>query len=208
MNLPLILLQLLLYLPKDNTYLVGGCVRDYLLGKQPKDFDIVTNTDLDSLILNLKDNGWKIKEEGKQFLVLIVSKDSQQFEIALYRKDGTYTDGRRPDSVQVGTILEDALRRDLTINSLYYNPWTGNIVDPTSLGIMDLQRNIIRFNGKATKRIEEDYLRIFRVYRFASQLGFKIEPNTLRACRTHFETACKTISGQRILAEVEKMAWK
>lgn len=88
MNLSLTLLQLLLHLPKDNTYLVGGCVRDYLLGKDPKDFDIVTNIDLDTLTQNLKDNGWKVEEKGKQFLVLIASKSKQQFEIALYRKDG------------------------------------------------------------------------------------------------------------------------
>lgn len=120
--------------------------------------------------------------------------------------DELWSDGRRPDSVQVGTIEEDAMRRDFTINSLYLNPWTGEIHDPTGRGLEDLKNRIIRFNGKASDRIKEDYLRIFRAYRFASQLGFELERKTLKACRTNFETACKTISGQRILIEVEKMS--
>lgn len=181
-------------------------MRDIQLKKSPKDFDVVTNIDLDEISRVLSNNGWTIDEAGKQFFVLIASKNGQQFEIALFRKDGTYTDGRRPDSVQVGTIEEDALRRDFTINSLYLNPWTGEIHDPTGRGLEDLKNRIIRFNGKAAERIKEDYLRIFRAYRFSSQLGFELERKTLKACRTHFETACKTISGQRILIEVEKMS--
>lgn len=203
------LLELMLHLqtfPQAISLLVGGCVRDIQLKKSPKDFDIVTNINLDEISNVLSKNGWTIDEAGKQFFVLIASKNDQQFEIALFRKDGTYTDGRRPDSVQVGTIEEDAMRRDFTINSLYLNPWTGEIHDPTGRGLEDLKNRIIRFNGKASDRIKEDYLRIFRAYRFASQLGFELERKTLKACRTNFETACKTISGQRILIEVEKMS--
>lgn len=183
-------------------------MRDLCLKKKPKDLDVVTDANLDELSVALKENGWKVDEAGKQFFVLITSKNEQQFEIALFRKDGTYTDGRRPDYVQVGTLEEDAARRDFTINSLYMNPWTGEILDPTGNGLKDLKSKIIRFNGKAVNRIQEDYLRIFRAYRFASQLGFELESKTHRACRTHFETACKTVSGQRILVEVEKMSCK
>ena len=120
--------------------------------------------------------------------------------------DELWSDGRRPDSVQVGTIEEDAMRRDFTINSLYLNPWTGEIHDPTGRGLEDLKNRIIRFNGKASDRIKEDYLRIFRAYRFSSQLGFEIDKKTLKACRTYFGTACNVVSGQRILIEIEKMS--
>lgn len=202
------LLELFLHIKTitSTAYLVGGCVRDMLLGKVPKDFDIVTNADLDALTNILKENNWKVDEAGKQFLVLIASKNNEQFEIALFRKDGLYTDGRRPDSVSVGSIEEDALRRDFTINSLYYDPFTKEYIDPTGNGLKDLKQGILRFNGKASDRIQEDYLRIFRAYRFSSQLGFNIHPKTLKACRTYFEQACKTVSGQRILIEVEKMS--
>lgn len=181
-------------------------MRDLQLKKSPKDFDIVTNADLGVIADVLLKNEWTIDLAGRQFLVLIASKNCQQFEIALFRKDGTYTDGRRPDSVQVGTIEEDAQRRDFTINSLYLNPWTGEVIDPTGKGIKDLNDKIIRFNGRASDRIKEDFLRVFRAYRFSSQLGFEIERKALKACRTYFENACKTISGQRILIEVEKMS--
>lgn len=202
------ILQLFLILNNlsKNTFLVGGCVRDILLNKSPKDFDIVTDIPIDDIIKNLKENDWVVKETGKQFLITVASKNGQQFEIALFRKDSSHTDGRRPDSVSIGTIEEDAMRRDFTINSLYLNPWTGDILDPTGRGLEDLKNRVIRFNGKAAERIKEDYLRVFRAYRFASTLGFNIENKTLKACRSNFKTACKSISSQRILVEVEKMS--
>ena len=120
--------------------------------------------------------------------------------------DELWSDRRRPDSVQIGTILEDAQRRDFTINALYYNPWNGLVIDPTEKGLLDLQAKTIRFNGKAENRVKEDLLRIFRAYRFASQLNFEIDKKSLKACRTYFEDACKQVSSQRILIEVEKMS--
>lgn len=203
----LTLLELCLHIKSltDDFYLVGGCVRNMLLNKIPNDFDIVCNLDLDKLISVLKENNWKISEAGKQFLVLIASKNNQQFEISLYRKDGTYVDGRRPDTVSIGDINTCANRRDFTINALYLNPFTQVLLDPTNKGLQDLENKIIRFIGKPSERINEDFLRVFRAYRFSSQLGFKLESKTHKACRTHFETACKTISSQRILNEVEKM---
>ena len=202
-------LELMLHLrtlTNQHSLLVGGCVRDLRLGRKPKDLDVVTDANLDEVSKVLSENGWSIDEAGKQFFVLIASKNGQQFEIALFRKDSTYTDGRRPDFVQIGTIEEDAQRRDFTINSLYLDPWTGEFYDPTGKGFKDIQDKIIRFNGKAVERIKEDYLRIFRAYRFASQLGFEIDKKTLKACRTYFGTACLTVSGQRILIEIEKMS--
>ena len=202
-------LELMLHLrtlTNQHSLLVGGCVRDLRLGRKPKDLDVVTDANLDEVSKVLSENGWTIDEAGKQFFVLIASKNGQQFEIALFRKDGTYTDGRRPDYVQIGTMEEDAQRRDFTINSLYLDPWTGEFYDPTGKGFKDIEDKIIRFNGKAVERIKEDYLRIFRAYRFASQLGFEIDKKTLKACRTYFDTACLTVSGQRILIEIEKMS--
>lgn len=177
-----------------------------LLGKRPKDFDIVTNTDLDTLTEVLKSNGWKVNEAGKQFLVLIASKNNEQYEIALFRKDGTYSDGRRPDKVKVGTIEEDAERRDLTINSIYYDVWKDKYIDPTGNGLKDIQNKVVRLNGKAKDRIQEDYLRILRCYRFASTLNFTIEQKTLKACRTYFNKMCEKVAGERIRLEVEKMS--
>lgn len=202
------LLQLCLILQPhtEDLYFVGGCVRDTLLGKIPKDYDLVINGDLDIVEKNLLDNDWKVNNAGKQFLVLIASKHGQQFEIAAYRKDGTYTDGRRPDFVDIGTIEEDATRRDFAINSMYMCPFTGKIIDPTGKGLKDLENKVLRFNGKAKDRIEEDYLRIMRMYRFSTQLGFTIEPKALKLCRTYFNTMIATVAPERIRLEVEKMS--
>ena len=205
---PLELLHLMLICKNyaSEVYLVGGCVRDQLLGKQPKDFDIVINGNLDLIIKELKTNGWKIDEAGLNFLVLIASYNNKQFEIAVYRKDGTYTDGRRPENVNIGTIEDDALRRDFPINSLYYNPFNKELRDPTGNGLSDLKNKIIRFNGKPKERIKEDLLRIMRCYRFASSLGFTIEQKTLKNCRRYFSEMCEKIPPERIRLEVEKMS--
>lgn len=202
-------LELMLHLrtlTNQHSLLVGGCVRDLRLGRQPKDLDIVTDANLDEVSKVLSENGWSIDEAGKQFFVLIASKNGQQFEIALFRKDSTYTDGRRPDFVQVGTMEEDALRRDFTINSLYLNPWTGEFYDPTGKGFQDIRDKIIRFNGKAVERIKEDYLRVFRAYRQAYTLNFTIEKNTLKNIRRYFKEACEKLPPERIRTEIEKMS--
>lgn len=189
----------------QKVYLVGGCVRDMHLGKTPKDFDLVVDCSLAEITEELKENGWKIDEAGLNFLVTIASRNGHQFEIAMFRKDGTYTDGRRPDSVEVGTIQEDALRRDFTINSLYLDPFTDEVLDPTGKGLKDLKDKIIRFNGKPKDRITEDLLRIMRCYRFASKLKFEIEAKALKICRTYFSEMCIKIPPERIRLEVEKM---
>lgn len=201
------LLEVFLHLKNFNStsYLVGGCVRDMLLNKKPKDFDIVTDCNLDLLTNILKDNGWKVDEAGKQFLVTIISKDGYNYEVCNFRKDGTYTDGRRPDSVEIGDIFSDSERRDLTINALYYDPFASVYLDPTKKGLDDIKNKIIRLNGNPNKRIEEDLLRIMRVYRFSNQLGFEIDKNTLKACRRNFNEMALKIPPERIKNEVEKM---
>ena len=142
----------------------------------------------------LRDNNWSITDAGENFLVTIASKHGEQYEIALYRKDGTYSDGRRPDFVEIGDINSDAERRDLTINALYMCPYTKEIIDPTKKGLSDIQNRLIRMNGRADDRIKEDKLRIMRVYRFSNQLGFKIEKRTLKACRKYFNDMYSQVS--------------
>lgn len=201
------LLELFLHIKQhtDVVYLVGGCVRDMQLNKLPKDFDLVTDCNLDLLITDLKDNGWKVDEAGLNFLVTIASKNGHQFEVCNFRKDGTYTDGRRPDFVEIGDINSDQERRDLTINSLYYCPFTGVVLDPSGKGLNDIKNKIIRMNGRPEKRIQEDLLRIMRVYRFANQLGFEIDKNTLKACRRNFAEMIAKVPSERIKSEIEKM---
>lgn len=201
------LLELFMHLRTltENAYLVGGCVRDIVLNKLPKDFDVVTDCDLEKLKVMLLENGWSITDAGENFLVTIASKHGEQFEIALYRKDGTYSDGRRPDFVEIGDINTDAERRDLTINALYMCPYTKEILDPTKKGLSDIENRLIRMNGRADDRIKEDKLRIMRVYRFSNQLTFKIEKRTLKACRKYFNEMYTQVSPERVKNEIEKM---
>lgn len=187
-----------------QSYLVGGSIRDILKGETPHDFDFVTDVSYDILTKTFKENGFEVLEKGKQFLVLIIKSNGFVFEISNFRKDGTYTDGRRPESVQIGTIEEDAARRDFTINALYYNLYLKEIADPTGQGIDDLYTNKLRFIGKAKDRLNEDLLRVYRAYRFASK-GFEMIPDTLRNVRRSFECAQKTVSTERVKNELEKM---
>jgi len=187
--------------------LVGGCVRDMLVGKEPKDFDFATDIDLDTLGKVFEEAGWRVDEQGLQFLVMIVSKNGNQYEIANFRKDGTYKDGRRPESVDVGTIEEDAARRDFTINALYIDLSSDEplLLDPTRQGLNDLKDQVLRFVGNPSARIEEDALRIMRFYRFLAQHKLTADPRSLRACRQHFGKITQ-LASERIRIEVEKMA--
>lgn len=186
--------------------LVGGCVRDLLMGKEPKDFDFATNIPLDLLVSLFEEAGWIVDEKGKQFLVMIVSKNGTQFEIANFRKDGTYKDGRRPEAVDIGTIEDDASRRDFTINALYIDLRNETLIDPTGMGLKDLKSQTLRFVGNPKDRIEEDALRIMRFYRFLSQFPkLQPDPRSLRACRQNFDRIA-LLASERVRTEVEKMA--
>lgn len=144
-------------------------------------------------------DGWELYDESNP-----EHNDPNLYGVMEWSKE-YISDGRRPESVEAGTMMDDALRRDFTINALYYDPFTDEVLDPTGRGLMDLRDKMIRFNGKPKDRITEDLLRIMRCYRFSAVLGFTIEPKALKICRTYFNEMCSKISGERIRLEVEKM---
>lgn len=188
-----------------NNYLVGGCVRDGFLGKEPKDFDIVTDVSMDVSTPLFEANGFNVKECGEAFLVLNISKDGEQWEIANFRKEGIYLDGRRPTKVDIGTIEDDAFRRDFTVNALYENPVTGAILDPTGKGLSDIKNRTLRFIGNPKERIQEDYLRVFRFYRFVATKNLIADSKSMKACRQYFNEAYLNTTPERVRLELERM---
>ena len=161
-------------------YLVGGCVRDSLLNITPKDYDLVTNALPDQIISILKDNTLitKILETGKAFGVINVLTENDEYEIATFREDGDSTDNRHPDSIKFSTIEIDAQRRDLTINALYLNINTKEIIDLVG-GVEDLLNRKIRTVGNPEDRFKEDKLRILRAIRMTYRFDFRLD-NELR----------------------------
>lgn len=188
----------------SQSCLVGGSVRDAVLGQRPKDFDFTTDVPYDTLVWKFTEAGFKVKETGKNFLVMIVSKGGEDFEIANFRKDGTYEDGRRPESVDIGTLDDDAQRRDFTVNALYFRLSDNLLLDPSGQGIPDVKERVLRFVGKPEDRLNEDSLRAFRFYRFLSR-GFTAAPKDLRAVRTLFKEAYTRTDPARVMQEIEKM---
>jgi len=187
-----------------NSSLVGGSIRDIILSKTPKDFDYVTDASYDRISKAFQEKGFEIKETGKQFLILNVVKNKISTEIACYRKEDTYIDGRRPQEVQIGTLQEDAHRRDFTCNALYYDLNDEVLLDPTGQGIDDCRNRILRFIGKPQDRLKEDYLRALRFYRFLSK-GFIADKKSLKAVRECWVDIYKEIDPQRALNEIEKI---
>lgn len=154
----------------------GGCVRDRLLGHEPKDYDIATSARPDEVVRMFPG----ANEVGAHFGVVIARHGSHPIEIATFRTDGSYRDGRRPESVSFASPREDAQRRDFTINGLFERPDTGEVVDYVG-GVADLKGGILRAIGKAEDRFREDSLRLLRAVRFSTRLGFLIEPDTWNA---------------------------
>lgn len=177
----------------------GGCVRDRLLGIEPKDYDIATSaTPAQVVALFPKSN-----EVGAHFGVVIAKHDGHHVEIATFRTDGSYKNGRRPESVEYATAEEDALRRDFTINGLFENPETGEVIDHVG-GRADLAAGVLRAIGNPEARFSEDSLRLMRAVRFATTLGFQIEPHTLAAINDSAELLAR-ISPERIRDEFVKI---
>lgn len=223
MTTSLLSVMIQLHTISKQSYVVGGCVRDMIIGKEPNDFDIVTDIPYDNLITIFTESGWEINETGKDFLVLRISKmfpveryneffklhyyelERVEYEIANFRTDGvSFTDGRRPDKVDIGDIVTDANRRDFTINAIYMDLFTGTMIDPTGNGIEDCESRILRFIGNAKQRIAEDKLRVFRAYRFIAK-GFVPTKQTLKVIRECYNDAYMSTTPERVRLEIEKM---
>jgi poly(A) polymerase len=177
----------------------GGCVRDKLLGHEPEDYDIATSA-VPSEVLDLFPGS---NEVGAHFGVVIAKHGGHHIEIATFRTDGSYRDGRRPESVTFSTPQEDARRRDFTINGLFEVPETGEVIDYVG-GLADLDAGIIRAIGDAAARFTEDGLRLLRAVRFAARIGFTIEPATDAALRDCAKLLDR-ISPERIRDEFSKI---
>lgn len=184
-----------------EAYLVGGSVRDMLLGKTPTDYDIATSASPDEIESVFYD--FKTIDIGKKFGTIIVFQEKGDVEVTTFRKEGKYLDGRRPEWVSFSSDVKDDLsRRDFTINAIAYNKTKG-ILDPFD-GREDLKRRIIKTVGNPEERFNEDYLRILRAARFASQLGFTIDESTFQAGK-QYSSHIKKVSMERIFNEVYKI---
>lgn len=177
----------------------GGCVRDMLLGRTPKDFDIATNAMPDE-VENLFP---RTKTVGKSFGVMLVRQGDLDFEVATFRKDLDYEDGRRPSMVEYSTAEEDARRRDFTINGMFYDPLTEKVIDLVD-GAKDLREKRLRTIGDPHERFSEDYLRMLRAVRLASVLSFEIEKHTAEAI-AGLADKLNDISNERVEQEFTRM---
>jgi tRNA nucleotidyltransferase/poly(A) polymerase len=180
-------------------YVVGGAVRDALLGKTPKDYDLATDAVPDKVEEMMSKAKFKTLPTGKAFGVINVFTDQGEYEIATFRED--LSGGRRPDGVSFTNIEGDVKRRDLTINALFYDIDTKEIVDLVG-GVNDLKNGIVRTVGAAEDRFGEDRLRILRAIRFAGRFGSQLDPETDAALRK--DASLKGISGERIRDEFLK----
>jgi len=178
---------------------VGGCVRDFLLGRGPGDYDIATSAWPEQIEGLFKHT----IAVGRKFGVVIVVEDARQFQIASFRAEASYRDGRHPEEVTFGDAKADARRRDFTVNGLFYDPIAARLHDWVG-GKADLQRKIIRTIGLPEERFAEDHLRLLRAVRFAAQLNFQVEPRTLVAIQAT-APKIKTISAERIRDELIKL---
>ncbi len=180
-------------------YFAGGCVRDELLGKVPKDFDIATSA-TPKQVLGLFPKADSI---GAHFGVILVKLEGMHFEIATFRTDGSYADGRRPETVTYSTPEEDAQRRDFTVNGLFADPVSGEIIDFVG-GQEDLKNGVLRAIGDPKERFQEDALRLMRAVRFATTLEFEIEAATWQAICEHAQMLEK-IAVERVQTEFSKL---
>jgi putative nucleotidyltransferase with HDIG domain len=179
--------------------LAGGCVRDALLGKEPKDYDVATSATPEE-VMRLFRSGHTV---GAHFGVVLVKRGGHTLEIATFRKDGSYSDGRRPDHVTFSTAEEDAQRRDFTVNGLFENPLTGEVIDYVG-GRADLQAGVLRAIGDARARLEEDRLRLLRAIRFTTVLGFEMEASTWAAVCA-LAPQIQTVAMERVKEEFSKI---
>ncbi len=186
-----------------EAYWAGGCVRDWLLGRLPKDYDVATSAHPDQ-VRGLFGRRQTIPL-GAAFGIITVlgPRRAGQVEVATFRRDSPYSDGRHPDSVEFSSAKEDALRRDFTVNGLFFDPLTEQVLDFVD-GELDLQRRVLRAIGDPHQRFSEDWLRMLRAARFAAAYELTPDPDTARAVASHAEKI-SGISAERISAEMLKM---
>ena len=183
-----------------QAWLVGGCVRDLLLGHPPKDYDVATSAPPGD-VLRLFPGA---DEVGAHFGVVLVHEEGAQVEVAAFRTEGPYSDGRRPDHVTFETDpRRDAERRDFTINAMMMDPFSGEVLDFAG-GREDLKRRLIRTVGEPRARFAEDHLRMIRAVRFAARLGFVIEPATMSAIG-EMAAAISKVAGERVREELNRI---
>lgn len=186
-----------------TAYWAGGCVRDALLGMAPKDYDVATSATPDQIraVFGRK----RTLAIGASFGVITVlgQSDAGQIEVATFRRDVGYSDGRRPDAVEFSDAEEDARRRDFTINGMFFDPHDGQVIDYVG-GQDDLQRQVLRAIGDPELRFAEDKLRMLRAVRFAAVLGFELETTTREAVERH-ASEIAVVSVERIVAEVRRI---
>jgi tRNA nucleotidyltransferase/poly(A) polymerase len=184
-----------------KAYITGGTVRDIILGLKPHDIDIATNMPIEQIssLYKTYDIG-----KSKDFGIVVVREGGYSYEVAQFREDGRYLDGRRPETVKViGSFQKDAERRDFTINAMAVD-MNGNIIDYFD-GRKDIQNKVIRTVGNPLDRFGEDYLRMMRAARFSAKLGFDIEPETKKAAKT-LATNIRDLAPERIKDEIWKAA--
>ena len=178
-----------------EAFLVGGCVRDELRGVDPEDYDISTSAQPEEV----EELFAKTIGVGKSFGVMMVLESGKQFEVATFRADGDYEDGRRPKEVKFADAQTDAGRRDFTVNGLFLNPLTNKVYDWVG-GETDLKSRMLRTIGDPSERFGEDHLRLLRAVRFAAQLDFQIDPMTFSAVQEHAAKVV-SVSAERIRDE-------
>ncbi|MEI8365213.1 MAG: CCA tRNA nucleotidyltransferase [Parachlamydiaceae bacterium] len=184
-----------------TAYFAGGWVRDHLMGHPSEDIDIATDAPPE-VILDLFPRTLLV---GLAFGVVVVIVNGHQFEVATFRRDLEYVDGRKPTQIELATPEEDASRRDFTINGMFYDPLEGVIHDFVQ-GAEDLKLGVIRAIGDPDKRFIEDRLRMIRAIRFSSRFGFKIDPETETAIMASADTLFPAVAMERIWQEFGKMA--
>jgi tRNA nucleotidyltransferase/poly(A) polymerase len=180
-------------------YWVGGCVRDQLLGLDPQDYDIATS----ALPAQIEALFPRTLPVGRKFGVMLVREGDHQFQVATFRAEADYRDGRHPETVSFGDARADALRRDFTINGLFFDPVGGQLFDWVG-GEVDLRAGVVRTIGEPATRFAEDHLRLLRAVRLAAQLRFQIADGTLAAIQQH-APAILAVSAERVREELQRL---
>ncbi len=182
-----------------SAFWVGGCVRDFLLGREPEDYDVAT----DARPEQIEKLFARTIPVGRKFGVMVVVEEGRQFQVATFRAEADYADGRHPGRVEFADARADAVRRDFTVNGLFYDPVREQLHDWVG-GEADLRGRLLRTIGQPQDRFAEDHLRLLRAVRLAAQLGFDIEPGTFAAIQS-LGSRIHGVSAERIRDELVKL---